>query len=144
MYISGMGRKPVTEPVKLPEGWEETISRIMDDGGTVAEVKNALGLTAHYHRRLMAENDEYNAAIDLGKQAAEAWWASTGKENLNSKDFKSNVWIFTMKARFGWKDTGPTENVKADEFNEEELLDKYKSKTGVSGDEKSISGIDAH
>ena len=95
--------------VDLPEGWYNDILEMYQEGASDVEVKAYI-----YSKRKTFSNDlwdrwlqeepEFSETIKVGKMLSEAWWAKTGRKNLNNKEFSYTGWYMNMKNRFGWKD----------------------------------------
>lgn len=121
----------ITEFEKLPVDWKERFKEIMGNGGHMVEVMKDLGITYRTHARFMKDHEEYKEAVEEGKLLCEAWWYKTGRDNLkNKKEFDNGMWIFTMKAVFGLRETisldskGSALPRKEDEAA---ILEKYKN-----------------
>jgi hypothetical protein len=49
---------------------------------------------------------EFADALDEGIALAQAWWEKLGRAGAAGKvDINATIWIFTMKSRFGYRDT---------------------------------------
>lgn len=114
--LKGMAKKPIkpeSRPVGRPSDYRpeycDKIIEFMGDGSSLTAFAASLGT----HRDTIHEWAKVHPEFSDSKKAAEAvseeWWERQGKNGLINKyqgdNINSAVWIFTMKARFKWRDT---------------------------------------
>lgn len=101
--------------IDLPEGWEQQILEIYENGGYDAQVKKHIiklrgKFSNHLWSKWMRESREFLEVIETGRVLSEAWWDERGRQ-IDSKGFNSSLWLMNMKNKFGWsddkKDTSP-------------------------------------
>ncbi len=95
--------------IELPEGWYNEVLDLYKEGASDVEIKawiyNVRGSFSNdLWTRWIAEEPEFSETIKTGKILSEAWWAKSGRTNLENKDFSFTGWYMNMKNRFGWKD----------------------------------------
>ena len=49
-----------------------------------------------------SEKQSFREIVEIGKEAAEAWWIRQGRENLDTRGFNHGLWLMNMVNRFGW------------------------------------------
>lgn len=80
----------------------------MRNGASLREVAAELDIsfeTLTYWRN-SSMYAEFGDALDEGVALAQAWWEKLGRAGAAGKiDFNASVWIFTMKSRFGYRDS---------------------------------------
>lgn len=138
-----MANKTITMETLGPDFREKVISMMKDEGMSIKEVCAEFNITPGIHSRLKRDFDEYRLAFEDGVSFAEAWWMKQGRENLQNKGFNVGIYAFQMKNRYKWRDTplivqGKERNL-ADNFEEKEVIGKYKIKKEDSQDENIIN-----
>ena len=113
----GAGR-PLSN-LDLPKDWQLTVLELYRDGASDVEVKAYLyeirgSFSNDLWVRWMKEEEEFSETIKVGKMLSEAWWAKTGRKNLENKEFSFTGWYMNMKNRFGWSDKQEINNKSSD------------------------------
>lgn len=95
--------------IDLPDGWYNEVLTMYSEGASDVEIKAYIytlrkTFSNDLWDRWLKEEPEFSETIKIGKMLSEAWWAKTGRKNLNNKDFSYTGWYMNMKNRFGWKD----------------------------------------
>lgn len=103
-----MGR-PIEDLSSLPEGWENEIKRLYEEGGSDVEVKALIhGWRGSFSNdlwdRWLKDYVIFSETIKNGRLLSEAWWVRNGRINLKDKDFSYTGWYMQMKNRFFWTD----------------------------------------
>lgn len=121
----------------LPPDWKDVVVQMMNEGAAIKEVLREFGMPFTAHERFMKEETEYREAIKLGETLSEGWWLSTGRRNLDNKQFNNTLWVMNMNNRFGWKEGGKKQKKPkaASKKDEEQVLAKYKQE-GPDGSDK--------
>lgn len=110
--IGNEGGHPKIGLEVLWEGWYNDILEEYRNGASDVEIRALIWektnkeIKASYTLwdRWINEEFEFSETIKMGKLLSEAWWAKTGRKNLENKDFSYTGWYMNMKNRFGWKD----------------------------------------
>ena len=95
---------------KFAQIWTPEMSRRVEAlfhvGGTIAEVSREMGINrSTFHRWANStdrEKQNFRNVVEIGKEAAEAWWIRQGRENLETRGFNHGLWLMNMVNRFGW------------------------------------------
>ncbi len=111
----------------LPEDWEALVAREMGEGAAVCEVLKLFGISRKVHDRFLKEYPEYREAFDDGFTLSEAWWSQQVRMMIREK-VNPALLIFTMKARFKWRDNHDNQKVKVNIFSDGSFAEKYKVK----------------
>ena len=90
--------------------WTDLMSRrvegLFDQGGTIVEASRLMGINrSTFHRWAKStdkEKQNFREVVEIGKEAAEAWWIRQGRENLDTRGFNHGLWLMNMVNRFGW------------------------------------------
>ena len=103
----------------LPKDWQLHVLEMYRDGASDVEVKAYLyelrgSFSNDLWVRWMKEEREFSETIKVGKMLSEAWWAKTGRKNLDNKEFSFTGWYMNMKNRFGWSDKQEIDNKSSD------------------------------
>jgi phage tail tube protein FII len=107
-------------------GWFESARELYSNGGSDAEVAQAIGITAQEFEAYYKNNKPFREFVDMGRTIAAAWWNRTGRGALYDKNFNVGLWTITMKNRFGWaekQDLKDTAN-SSDNLSPEQLRQK--------------------
>ena len=98
----------------LPDCWYNDVLELYEQGASDVEVKayiyNQTGTFSNsLWNRWLKDEPEFSQTIKMGKILSEAWWAKSGRTNLENKDFSYTGWYMNMKNRFGWADRTTTD-----------------------------------
>lgn len=118
-------------PTKYDPAFCEQVIAIGAEGGTLAEMADAIDVARPTFNAWRDKHPEFSYAVKHGLQKAQAWWERNGRiATFGGKDgFNATSWIFNMKNRFSddWKDKRETEFSgavsvrKPEELTDEEL-----------------------
>ena len=136
--------------------WTQIMSRriegLFDGGGTIVEASRIMGINRSTFNRWANSTDKekqkFRTIVEIGKEAAEAWWIRQGRENLDTRGFNHGLWLMNMVNRFGWTSSHSRKEEKRDveykgtvevkkKVDVEAILDKA-IKKGVEEMERSI------
>jgi transposase-like protein len=81
---------------------------LMRNGASLREVAADLDISFETLNawRNDRQHPEFAEALDEGIALAQAWWEKLGRAGAAGKvDINATIWIFTMKSRFGYRDT---------------------------------------
>jgi hypothetical protein len=48
------------------------------------------------------EKRKFREVVEIGREAAEAFWIRQGRENLDNKSFNHGLWLMNMVNRWKW------------------------------------------
>ena len=90
--------------------WTDIMSRrvegLFDQGGTIVEASRLMGIHRSTFNRWVSstgkDKQNFREVVEIGKEAAEAWWIRQGRENLDTRGFNHGLWLMNMVNRFGW------------------------------------------
>ena len=90
--------------------WTDAMSRrvsnLFDEGGSIAEVSRMMGINRSTFRSWTDGTDmlkkPFREIVELGKEAAEAWWLQQGRENIDNRSFNNSLWSLNMVNRYSW------------------------------------------
>ena len=77
----------------------------MDNGGSIPEFLKMIGISRKNHATLVADSEEYDSAIDIGRLHCEAWWKQFGRLSLKGEKVNQGLFSMYMKNMFGWRDS---------------------------------------
>jgi hypothetical protein len=114
----------------LPEDWKEIVINMYDQGVSDREIMRELKMSFGTWSQLYKDTTASNFAeiIDFGRMIARAWWEKTGRENLLTKGFNSNLYSLQMQNRFGWaqKSEQSNTNIELDSLDDVEIDSKIR------------------
>ena len=95
---------------KFKTVWTDIMSRrvegLFDQGGTIIEASRLMGINRSTFNRWSKSTDKekqkFRGVVEIGKEAAEAFWIRQGRENLENKSFNHGLWLMNMVNRWGW------------------------------------------
>ena len=109
--------RPQKTTKDFPEGWEEHIIELSNEGASITEIACYLEISKNTLKALTDRDDKFLTAIKKCKQLCETWWEKKGRKNMENKDFNSTLWYMNMRNRFGWADKVQTENKNESTLN---------------------------
>ena len=109
--------RPQKTTKDFPEGWEEHITELSNEGASITEIACYLEISKNTLKALTDRDDKFLTAIKKCKQLCETWWEKKGRKNMENKDFNSTLWYMNMRNRFGWADKVQTENKNESTLN---------------------------
>lgn len=118
-------------PSKYDPAFCEKVIAVGADGGTLAEMADAIDIDRSTLNAWVEKHPEFSRAVKAGLGKAQAWWEKNGRiATFGGKEgFNATSFIFNMKNRFpdDWKDKRETEHsggfkvTKVEEATDEEL-----------------------
>ena len=103
--------------IKYNKEFAKDLPGMFKNGESVAEVVAELGVWRSTFYEWVHKYPEFKAAYEHGKTLSEAWWAKLGRKGASCESqINPSVWIFNMKAKFGYSD-----NPKEPEDSEEKI-----------------------
>lgn len=95
-------------PTKYKKEYCEDIIEFMSKGGSLTQFAADIDVCRETVYEWGRVHSDFSDAIKKAKTKCEAYWEKIGHEGmyLGGKDspFQASMYIFKMKARFGWKD----------------------------------------
>lgn len=109
---------------KLPTDWAEVVSSGYLKGMADVEIRRELKITKGLWDALYndVESHSFREIVNIGREYAQAWWLTKGREALHDKSFNANLWHMNMKNRYGWSDKTTIETKDVAEMSRDELL----------------------
>jgi hypothetical protein len=105
-----LGRPP-TKLEDLPEGWQEDMLKLAQEGGSDVEMRAyILGIGNDTWYGLIDREPIFQETVKKCKLLCQAWWERSGRTSLCNKEFSYTGWYMNMKNRFGWKDKAEDKN----------------------------------
>ena len=101
--------RPRTTIDDLPEGWQDTVMLLGQEGKSAVQIRCKLGIGMSAWETLLEDSPEFRETIKNAKDLCECWWEDRGQEMSKDGIGNATVWIFNMKNRFGWQDKSQTE-----------------------------------
>jgi len=97
------------EQFDLPEGWQDEVLSLYQEGGSDVEVKALIytmrgSFSNDLWDRWKKDEPQFSETIKAGKLISNAWWEKKGRKNLDNKEFSYTGWYMNMRNRFGWTD----------------------------------------
>jgi len=126
-YNVCMGR-----PSKYDSKFCDIAIKMMSKGHSKLSVAGRLGISRDTFYEWCRRYPEFSDTIKIGEMKSLHYWEEIGiKATMGKiKRFRPSIWIFTMKARFGWRDNSPVKNTEdmADRI-EREIKEEIPTKT---------------
>lgn len=100
---------PAGRPSKYDPAMCEAVIAAGEQGMTLAEMANEIGVDRATVRNWMEQHEEFFHAVKSGLDKAQAWWEAKGREATfgGIDGYNATSYIFQMKNRFkdDWADT---------------------------------------
>jgi len=99
----------VGRPSKYDSNYCEVVIKLMKKGHSKQAVAGRLGISRDTLYEWCRKYPEFSDTIKVGEMMSYAYWEELGMKAMMGKvkGFRPSFWIFTMKARFGWRDNSP-------------------------------------
>ena len=95
-------------PDKYKPEYCKKIVEFMSDGSSLTAFAAEIEVSKNTVYEWAKKYPDFQDAINVARQKCQAWWEKQGRTGLfmGIKDgtFSQSVWIFNMKARFGYRD----------------------------------------
>lgn len=105
---------PAERPTKYSPNLCEKVLLVGEDGGTLAEMAEALDIDRSTLNDWVQKHEEFSRAVKRGLQKAQVWWERQGKiATFGGIDgFNATSYIFQMKNRFkeDWREKQEVEH----------------------------------
>lgn len=93
-------KRPVGRPSKYKPEYCEKIMDIAKTGAGMVEWALACDVDRVTLYDWAEKHEDFSTALTRAKMLEQAWWETTGRDNLNADRFNALVWKTTMQARF--------------------------------------------
>lgn len=97
---------PAGRPTKYKPEYCQQLIDFMEDGRSLTGFAASLSVSKQTLYDWMKANPEFLDAFNVAQEKCQYWWEETGRKGLfmGGKDnpFQTNLYNFTMAARFGW------------------------------------------
>lgn len=96
-------------PSKYDSKYCDLVIKMMKKGHSKQSVAGKIGISRDTLYEWCRKYPEFSDTIKVGEMMSYAYWEELGMRAMRGKvkAFKPSIWIFTMKARFGWRDNSP-------------------------------------
>lgn len=101
-------------PTKYNPAFCNIIIKMMKKGHSKQGVAGKLGISRDTLYEWCRRYPEFSDTIKVGEMMSYAYWEDLGMKAMMGKvkGFRPSLWIFTMKARFGWRDNSPVKSTE--------------------------------
>ena len=108
--------------IKYKPEFVEELPSLFAQGEDVLEVCADLGICKATFYEWVNKYPEFKKAYSLAKEKSKAWWLKLGRAGACGKaDINPAVWIFNMKAKFGYSDR-PIEEATEEKITKVEIV----------------------
>lgn len=117
-------------PTKYNPAFCDLVIKMMKKGHSKLSVAGQIGISRDTLYEWCKKYPEFSDTIKVGEMKSYAYWEDLGMRGMMGKvkGFRPSLWIFTMKARFGWSDNSPLKAIEDDlDKLEHELEQKEKT-----------------
>ncbi len=117
-------------PTKYNPAFCDLVIKLMRKGHSKLFVAGEIGISRDTLYEWCRKYPEFSDTIKVGEMKSYAYWEDLGMRGMMGKvkGFRPSLWIFTMKARFGWRDNSPVKTIEDDlDKLEHELEQKEKA-----------------
>jgi len=103
-------------PTKYNPAFCDIVIKMMKKGHSKQSVAGKIGISRDTLYEWCRRYPEFSDTIKVGEMMSWHYWEDIGiKATLGKmKGFRPSLWIFTMKARFGWRDNSPVKRLEDD------------------------------
>lgn len=104
----------MARPTKYNPEYCQLIAKWMKKGHSKLFVAGRLGISRDTLYEWCRKYPEFSDTIKVGEMQSYAYWEELGMKAMlgKMKGFRPSLWIFTMKARFGWRDNSPVKKTQ--------------------------------
>jgi hypothetical protein len=101
------------QPTKYKSEYCELIVEHMAKGNSLVSFACLIDVSAETVYEWARVHPEFSEAFKKAKDKCQRYFENMGLHGMTqNKDFKPAMWIFWMKARFGWREDNSDENTK--------------------------------
>lgn len=101
---------------KYKKKYNEMIIEHMKEGNSLTSFASRIGVAKSTIYEWGKKHEDFSNAIKVAQDSAETWWEDKMKLMVeHGVSGSSSIAIFTMKARFGWRDNTPVLEDNGDE-----------------------------
>ncbi len=101
-------KKPFGRPSKYDPKYCQMIIDFMKDGKSLTAFAGEIEVNKDTIYEWEKKHPDFTDAINAARNKCAAWWEKQGRDGLfmghQQGSFSQSVWIFNMKARFGYRD----------------------------------------
>lgn len=99
-------------PTKYDSKYCDLVIKLMKKGRSKLFVAGKLSISRDTLYEWCRKYPEFSDTIKVGEMMSYAYWEDIGMKAMMGKykGFRPSLWIFTMKARFGWRDNSPVKS----------------------------------
>jgi|GEM_PF-1108198 len=103
-------------PSKYKPEYCNVAIKLMKKGHSKQSVAGRLGISRDTLYEWCRTYPDFSDTIKVGEMMSYAYWEELGMKAMMGKvkGFRPSFWIFTMKARFGWRDNSPVRSLEDD------------------------------
>ncbi len=104
----------IGRPSKYNPQYCDLVIKMMKKGHSKLFVAGKIGISRDTLYEWCRRYPEFSDTIKVGEMKSYAYWEEIGMKAMRGKvkGFKPSLWIFTMKARFGWRDNSSVKREK--------------------------------
>lgn len=93
--------------IQFDKSKENKVLEMFKEGQSNINVAAYLEMSIRSFDRLRIRDIYFGGLIEKGLALSEAWWQEEGRQALENKDFRQQLWYMNMKNRFKWQDGKP-------------------------------------
>lgn len=118
-------------PAKYQPKYCDIAYKYMAKGHSKQAVAGKLGISRDTLYEWCRKYPKFSDTIKVGEMKSLQYWEELGMKAMMGKvkGFKPSFWIFTMKARFGWRDNSPVKSMDDDIDKIEKEIEAKRQKT---------------
>ncbi len=124
----------MARPTKYNPEYCTQVVKLMKKGHSKQFVAGKLGISRDTLYEWCRQYPEFSDTIKVGEMMSYAYWEEIGMKAMMGKikGFRPSLWIFTMKARFGWRDNSLVKQKEDIEDAFEKELEKAKPQSSIA------------